>query len=723
MYNADAPVQNQDGDKLGRASFAKHLANAVMQYKATDSVCIGLLGKWGSGKTSVINMLISEIDQITQNSDEKEIMVCRFEPWNFTGTDQLLQQFFVMLSSAFERKAGEVFKKISKGFKQYGESIIDIASLLPLPEPAGAVGRVLVRTVSSKRGLGDKDILQQKQDITSMLLKLKHKVLIVIDDIDRLSNDQIQAVFQLVTAVAKLPNLMYLLSFDRHVVVEALSKIQNGDGEAYLEKVIQIPISLPEITDQQKINVLFAKLDNVLKITTEECLHMDRWQTHFSVCIEPFIHGIRDINRLCNVLIFKLGAIGSEVDFLDIVCITLIELTYPQVFQWCNDHKSILTGEHDLSYGRENEEKIVYKEELSALLPEDEREKNIDCLISALAILFPHFAQKMGKVFSSDNNRMRRYNQIAVPEKFSRYFQLNPDNIALTSGVINSIIFDADTEELKSSLLDYDKRGILPELISEIQSRIPSISLDRAKQWIKALFAVSSECHSRNSYLLFDSSSWMQMMIRDLMNKYNSEEECYEYVHNILLTASWAELKSIASFINITELSYGRLAANGEPKDYIKLISEKQLEELEEQFCNYVKSHIETIDILSDDTGQFVFGLMLQLDKPWIDNYMSDIQTDDIKALKYLRYYIVSGYAPYGEFYQLPDDYGKLYITEAQAREAATRLKANEKDLSLLPSGVKTSIAILDILPVERNHILDDVSKEEIDELIATWDK
>lgn len=58
----------------------------------------------------------------------------------------------------------------------------------------------------------------------------------MIDDIDRLSNEQIQLIFQLVNAVAGFPNITYLLSFDKDIVVRALSNVQHCDGEEYLKK-------------------------------------------------------------------------------------------------------------------------------------------------------------------------------------------------------------------------------------------------------------------------------------------------------------------------------------------------------------------------------------------------------------------------------------------------------------------------------------------------------
>ena len=57
-YNADRPIENLEQDRLGRASFSKQLGQAIYEYKSSEGIIIGLFGKWGSGKTSVINMMI-----------------------------------------------------------------------------------------------------------------------------------------------------------------------------------------------------------------------------------------------------------------------------------------------------------------------------------------------------------------------------------------------------------------------------------------------------------------------------------------------------------------------------------------------------------------------------------------------------------------------------------------------------------------------------------------
>lgn len=85
MFNTDKPINKISEDKLGRSSFAKQLANAIMQFKTKDNYAISLQGKWGCGKTSVLNMAVEEIRQLSEVVDNSEkIVIVQFNPWNFT---------------------------------------------------------------------------------------------------------------------------------------------------------------------------------------------------------------------------------------------------------------------------------------------------------------------------------------------------------------------------------------------------------------------------------------------------------------------------------------------------------------------------------------------------------------------------------------------------------------------------------------------------------------
>ena len=62
MFSSDAPIIRPEDDLLGRNTFAKQLAQTLLRLNTKDTFTIGLSGKWGSGKTSLVNMTLNELD-------------------------------------------------------------------------------------------------------------------------------------------------------------------------------------------------------------------------------------------------------------------------------------------------------------------------------------------------------------------------------------------------------------------------------------------------------------------------------------------------------------------------------------------------------------------------------------------------------------------------------------------------------------------------------------
>ena len=67
----------------------------------------------------------------------------------------------------------------------------------------------------------------------------QQKLVIVIDDIDRLLPDEELLIFQIVKMLADFPNIVYLLAFDKNKVCNDISKTYHFDGNDYLKKIIQ----------------------------------------------------------------------------------------------------------------------------------------------------------------------------------------------------------------------------------------------------------------------------------------------------------------------------------------------------------------------------------------------------------------------------------------------------------------------------------------------------
>ena len=111
MFNSDKPITKIEDDVLNRGNFSKQLAHAILAYTKTDNFVISLCGRWGSGKTSILNMVLDEIEKNVQpNTDDAPIIV-KFNPWNYSDSSQLINQFFgVMLATLKSKCGGEKFK-------------------------------------------------------------------------------------------------------------------------------------------------------------------------------------------------------------------------------------------------------------------------------------------------------------------------------------------------------------------------------------------------------------------------------------------------------------------------------------------------------------------------------------------------------------------------------------------------------------------------------------
>lgn len=331
MFSTDKPITNASEDKLGRSGFAERLAKAIVNFNTTDSYAIALQGAWGCGKTSVLNMAICKIEEF---AGEKTVIV-KFNPWNFTTTGQLIDQFFATMSNKLKLSKSDKRLQTVGGLIEKYSSVLEYTQYIPVVGPyldvvkslAKAAGKEIKETVDKK--LHDATI--QKAKIEEALKEIDFQILVVIDDIDRLPNDQIRLIFQLVNSVAGFPHTVYLLSYDKDVVAHALDDVQGQRGAEYLEKIIQVPFDMPPINKYRVRSILKDEVEKMRNMPRADKIDVAHWEQVFGYCIAPLVKSLRDVNRYCNVLSFAYAAVQSEVDFSDMAGIMAIKVFAPTI--------------------------------------------------------------------------------------------------------------------------------------------------------------------------------------------------------------------------------------------------------------------------------------------------------------------------------------------------------------------------------------------------------
>ena len=102
----DNPIRGPQDDVLERTDIAEQFAKRVLDLDVSEGAVVGVFGPWGSGKTSFVNLARTVFDR-------EEVPVLEFNPWLFSGADQLVGRFFTELSVELKlHDLGEVGKAL-----------------------------------------------------------------------------------------------------------------------------------------------------------------------------------------------------------------------------------------------------------------------------------------------------------------------------------------------------------------------------------------------------------------------------------------------------------------------------------------------------------------------------------------------------------------------------------------------------------------------------------
>ncbi|HEF9589056.1 TPA: hypothetical protein SBY31_000365 [Campylobacter coli] len=86
--NIDKSIEKKEEDLFSRNSVAEQLNTIIKNYKEEDSITFGIIGDWGSGKTSFVNMTLEDF------KDDENFIIVKFNPWNISTRKKLISDFF-----------------------------------------------------------------------------------------------------------------------------------------------------------------------------------------------------------------------------------------------------------------------------------------------------------------------------------------------------------------------------------------------------------------------------------------------------------------------------------------------------------------------------------------------------------------------------------------------------------------------------------------------------
>ncbi|BEO94156.1 hypothetical protein HMPREF1497_0574 [Fusobacterium sp. CM21] len=625
MFYSEKPIILGKEDLLGRAKVANELSREIKSYKNEDSLTIGIVGKWGSGKTSFINMVLENFEE---NDD---YIIIKFNPWNISSRKQLISDFFLQLSNNIEKKGsneiigaiGKSLGTLSKFFKPLG-FIPPLSVLSTIGDITEKASEFINEYVESEK----EDLESLKDNINNKLTNLNKKIIIVIDDIDRLCDEEIREMFQLVKSIADFKNTIYILSYDREIVTKALDKTQQGKGEEYLEKIVQVPLVLPYISKNDLDKIFINRLNIIINIPDEEYDNSYFSEIYYNGLAENF-ENLRDIERYMNVFSLGINLAREELNINDYIVITLIKVFEPDLYEYIKNNKEYFSGtKFDEFLNKDKKEILTELERIYEKLKKLEKRK----IKRLMEVVFPKLeVTTYDEGFIDIWGKTRR---IATPVYFESYFRLDfPEDEIKKSEIKKFREFSTEEDLIKIFNINNKKRIRLLELLIE---EIEEISDKKAIILLKFIFSIADELKYEGPKGIFSFMENPQYKVTRIFykiisntnrNRYKIMEELFKYnkssfqlLFSILdkLNNSFLKRNLEAEYgigegelINLRNIAVARILKESEKSTKIEpkllniLYTMKSLEQ-EKEAKKVFKNYLKNKDLLIDFVKEFI---------------------------------------------------------------------------------------------------------------------
>jgi hypothetical protein len=472
-------------DSLEVAPLAERLAKVLFAMKAPNGYVIGVNGVWGHGKSTLLNFTCEFLSKFNEESETEKVHRIDFRPWMVSGHQDLVVAFFKVLSESLgprESKLKRLRRKVAKTFSGSSDAVLDAVAKLAVVADIGVTGGVATGAVSIiKRPfkakldefLKEPSLQAAHAALVKQLNESNQRFLVTIDDIDRLSKAEVMSIMQMVKTVGQLPNVVYLLAYDRSKLRDAFDEADSDEGPRYAEKIIQHEIELP----QPSRNSLLRMLDREIKFLTGPAPDELRWYKLISSGVHRWIVNPRDVLLLTNGLKFSWPALEGEIDPGDLLAMEGMRLFDPSVFQWIKENRDFLFHEGRFQYGDAASRQPFFDRFKASISERPEFEQVLDLL----STLFPTLAQLSGNRALSFNERYsvtaaRR--GIATKAGYAAYFSLSPSINAISKRVVDevtsvSVSAEKVIEIISSVIAKKDAAGspMILELLEEVRHR------------------------------------------------------------------------------------------------------------------------------------------------------------------------------------------------------------------------------------------------------------
>ena len=506
----------EDKDKIEHDLFRRELIidnlyNSIINSKdKTDCFSIGIVGEWGSGKSTIIALSKNKV--LKDKFKEKFIIIDDFDPWVIKSQDAIILAMYNTIIENLGENIG-YFKR-----KKIQNALINITTNIPYI--GKGIGNYFENRIDDYT-----EYKEIKADLEEKLEKSDEKLVFIIDNLDRMNSDNVLFMLTLIGTLFRLPNITYIIAYDKG----RMNTIFKSDkiNSKYLEKIINKEIVIPRIHNLDKQSIFYHCLKN--------CINDSVDNTIIKIISSKF-DNIREFISFLNFIIFYMSSNYLWINKNDFLIIRTIEFLDKELYIKIYKNKNFITRKKNNKDDFTFEENEFYEEvESSNFL---DLLQHLSCGLSNFNIMnYPtHYSSLEGYHYLCDKNSFGNYfslntnteEYIEIKEYFN-YTDINYEN--------TTIFFDENKKYLKwgyiMGLNTYLEEIAAIKNVNSIRNNKLSIFLFFFEKLVNGLFYE----HINSEKCLYNSYKYIFLKDYEEIDTYHRLEnsEYFKLIQNIFI--------------------------------------------------------------------------------------------------------------------------------------------------------------------------------------------
>lgn len=525
IFLSDTPIISDKKDILDYANDVKQLVEQLKIISSEYSYSVGITSSWGSGKSSYLNMLKNYL------SSNKDFIVIDFNPRHSYTPQDIQKDFFSVLQS----KLKEYDYRFTYIFKNYLKalSIIESKFLSSLFE----LHKIW-------------DVKSEKEKLNDLISQIDKRIVIVIEDFDRLLADEIIEVFKLIDGNASFTNFIFITAYDKKHINKIIGETYSNEEAFFSDKFFTIEVPIPKRPYDKIFNYLIETLTDKLHIRKEEVEKYEIVLANHIEVLKKYLTTLRDVKRFLNLFIRSYQQVEGEVEFRDYFLIRIIQ--YKNEEEYVKLYKKEYFENEDFTDFSPSEFKL--KENLNAETEEIIRE------------LF-----NKDKSLTSINNHTM----------FDRYFYNSVYGTLKITEMEKLLDEETTIEDVYSQIKSYSQEVIHKDLVPflEFKNILQFNSKSKLERYLDIIVYIYCSTKNRGVYLVLLSFIYKKTK-NEILRLYKDINQDYYYDWLILskLQGSYIKNMKYPNYPNLTGSIISESITNQTFRESIIFTKEKLLD-------------------------------------------------------------------------------------------------------------------------------------------------